>query len=94
LDKRITGLYRCPGLEKDLRNAPADFGIDRDLVYGGDRTDAGGETGHRLGRDNGSADLRGRRFVVREIGRDRLFAEPVEAIETTEYDGQQEPDDH
>ena len=94
LDERIAGFNRGSRLEKNLGDAPADLGIDRDLMDGGDRTDPGGEARNRLGLDFDGADLRGRRLVVREIGRDRLLAEPVETVKAAEHDRQQQPDDY
>ena len=88
LNERVAGFNRGSRLEENLRNAPADFGIDRDLMDGGHRTDAGGKSRHRLGLDLGGADLRWRRLVARKIRRDRLLAESVKTVKATEHDRQ------
>ena len=72
LDQRIAGLHRLPRLEKDLGDAPADLGVDRDLMDRDDRADARGKARHRLGFDRHRADLRRRRLVVGEEIGDRV----------------------
>src|SRR5205814_10500739 len=76
----VAGFDGAPGVEEDLRNASANLGIYCYLMDGGYRADAAGEAGDRFYLDVGGADLRGRRLVVCEIGRDGLLAKPVETV--------------
>ena len=89
LHERVAGFDRRAWLEKNLGDASADLGVYRDLMDGGDRTDAGGEARHRLGCGLDCADLRRRRLVTGKIGCHRLLAETVEAVEAAENERHQ-----